>query len=96
MIGLYSIWLWRKFPSIRPLIAGGIVLLPVIWFGIPGLTSKSLFTAGNIAVKSPRALHQNKLFGELGRFIRLTETQFYLWPCSRSVWRRCVATGRRW
>jgi hypothetical protein len=56
----------------------GIVLLPVMWFGIPGLTSKSFFTAGNIAEKSPRALRQNKLFGELGRFIRLTETQFYL------------------
>ena len=74
LIGLYSIWLWRKFPSIRPLVAGGIVLLPVMWFGIPGLTSKSLFTAANIAEKSPRALHQNKLFGELDRFIRLTET----------------------
>ncbi len=78
LIGLYSIWLWRRFPSIRPLIAGGILLLPVMWFGIPGLTSKSFFTAGNIAENSPRALQHNKLFGELGRFIRLTETQFYL------------------
>ena len=78
LIGIYSIWLWRKFPSIRPLLVGGILLLPVMWFGIPGLTSKSLFTAANIALKSPRALHQNKLLGELGRFIRLHETQIYL------------------
>ena len=78
LIGLYAIWLWLKFPRLRPLVAGGILLLPVMWFGIPGLTSKSFFTAGNIALKSPRALHQNKLFGELGRFIRLHETQFYL------------------
>jgi hypothetical protein len=78
LIGLYAIWLWLKFPRLRPLVGGGLLLLPVMWFGIPGLTSKSFFTAGNIALKSPRALHQNKLFGELDRFFDLHETQVYL------------------
>ena len=78
LIGLYAIWLWLKFPRLRPLVGGGLLLLPVMWFGIPGLTSKSFFTAGNIALKSPRALHQNKLVGELDRFFDLHETQVYL------------------
>jgi hypothetical protein len=78
LIGIYAIWQWRQLPWMRPLIIVGLALLPVLWFGIPGLTSKSFFTAGNIALKSPRALHQSKLLGELDRFFDLHETQIYL------------------
>jgi hypothetical protein len=78
LIGVYAIWAWRSHPSMRPLLAFGLLLQPLLWFGIPALTSKSWFTAGNIALKSPRALHENKLLGELGRFTRLTETSVYL------------------
>ena len=35
LIGLYAIWLWLKFPRLRPLVGGGLLLLPVMWFGIP-------------------------------------------------------------
>ena len=34
-----------------------------MWFVIPGLSSKSFFTAGNIAHHSPREVHgQSKLY----------------------------------
>jgi len=78
MLLLYSIYAWRKIPSMRAMIVAGLLLIPVLWFGIPGLTSKSFLTAANIAEKSPRALHQNKLWGEIDRFLDLHETVVYL------------------
>ncbi|MBV9423821.1 MAG: hypothetical protein JOZ98_12980, partial [Solirubrobacterales bacterium] len=79
--GLYGLWLWRTVPSYRRWVAAGFVLIPVFWFGIPGLTSKSLLTAGNIAENSPRAIHGNKVVGVITRFRELEP-----WP----VW---VAAG---
>jgi hypothetical protein len=73
LIGLYGLWAWRTVPSMRKLIVFGFALIPVLWFGIPALTSKSWFTAGNIALKSPRALHQSKILGTLDRFLDLHE-----------------------
>jgi hypothetical protein len=79
--GLYGLWLWRALPSYRRWVAAGLVLIPVLWFGIPGLTSKSFLTAGNIAENSPRAIHGNKVVGVITRFRELEP-----WP----VW---VAAG---
>jgi hypothetical protein len=55
------------------MIAGGLFLIPLLWFGIPAVTSKSAFTAGNIAQHSPRELKSNKFFGTLDRFLDLHE-----------------------
>ena len=74
-LGLYTIWAWRKLPDMRRLIIGGLLVLPVFWFGITAFTSKSPFTAGNLAFNSPRALHGNKIYGVLDRFFDLHE-----WP----------------
>jgi hypothetical protein len=70
-LGLYSIWAWRTIPSMRKLIVGGVVVLLLLWFGIPALTSRSAFVAGTNALKSGRALHGNKVFGTVGRFLDL-------------------------
>jgi hypothetical protein len=70
-LGLAGLWLWFKVPSYRRWLIAAFVLLVALWFGIPGLTSKSFFTAGNIAQNSPRALHGNKITGTLDRFHKL-------------------------
>jgi hypothetical protein len=75
---LYAVWAWRTVPSIRWMVGVGLALIPLFWFGIPALTSKSWFTAGNIALKSPRALHQSRLVGEVDRFFDLHETLVYM------------------
>ncbi len=67
-LGLYAIWMWFAMPAYRRWIVGGLLLQPVLWFGIPGLTSKSFFTAANNAQNSPRELHGNKITGTLSRF----------------------------
>jgi hypothetical protein len=70
-VGLAGLWLWIKSPEYRRWLITSFVLLLVFWFGIPGLSSKSFFTAGNIAQNSPRALHGNKITGTIKRFHEL-------------------------
>jgi hypothetical protein len=67
-LGLYSIWAWLRVPSMRALIVGGIVLLVVLWFGIPALTSRTPFVAASNALGSGRRLHSDRVFGTIGRF----------------------------
>jgi hypothetical protein len=70
-LGLSGLWLWVKVPSYRRWLIAAFVLLLALWFGIPGISSKSFFTAGNIAQNSPRELHGNKITGTLDRFHNL-------------------------
>ncbi len=70
-LGLYVIWAWRTIPSMRRMIVVGIGLLLVLWFGIPALTSRSPFVAGTNALGSGRALHNDKIFGTIRRFLDL-------------------------
>jgi arginine exporter protein ArgO len=70
-LALYAIWGWRAVPSMRRLIAAGVVVLLVLWFGIPALTSRSPFVAGSNALGSGRALHNDKVFGTVKRFLHL-------------------------
>ena len=69
--GLYAVWLWRRLPAGRWMLAVGVAAIPFLWFGVPKLTGQSLFVAGQLAYKSPRELHQNRIAGELGRFVAL-------------------------
>jgi hypothetical protein len=76
--GLAGIWLWVSVPAYRRWLIGALVLLLFFWFGIPGLTSKSVFTAGNIAQNSARQLHGNKITGTLTRFQELYATAVWI------------------
>jgi len=90
-LALFSLWAWRKFPEMRRMIWIGILLLPVFWFGIPAISSKSAFTAGNLAQHSPRALKNNKFFGTMDRFLDLHELPVQLaalFAIVLAVWRR--------
>jgi hypothetical protein len=53
------------------LVAGGLALIPALWFGIPTITNGRPFVAGQLALASPRELHQNKIIGTLHRFTAL-------------------------
>ena len=70
-MALYVIWAWRSVPAMRRQMIIGIVLIPVLWLGIPALTSKSPFSAASLAERSPRALHGNKITGTFDRFLSL-------------------------
>jgi hypothetical protein len=70
-LGLYSIWAWLRVPSMRWLIVCGVVVLLLLWFGIPALTSRSPFVAGSNALGSGRRLRSDRVFGTIGRFLDL-------------------------
>jgi hypothetical protein len=70
-LGIYTIWAWRAIPSMRWMLYGGIALIPLLWFGIPVLSGNPPFVAGNLALKSPRQLHQSKVIGTIDRFTAL-------------------------
>jgi hypothetical protein len=68
---LYALWSWRAVPSMRLWAPVGIALIPALWFVISGLTSKSWFTASDLAlssVNSRNVVHGNKFTGVIDRF----------------------------
>jgi hypothetical protein len=74
-LALYALWGWRALPSARTLFVAGILVIPLLWFGIPALAAKSWLSAGSLAEGSVNALHGSKFSGVIGRFIHL-----YEWP----------------
>ena len=70
-MALYCLWAWRTIPEMRRQMVVGVVLIPLLWLGIPALTSKSPFSAASLAQNSPRAIHGNKVTGTFSRFLGL-------------------------
>jgi len=73
---VYGAWAWRSVPRARILIVTGVAVIPVLWFTVPALTSKSWFTPGDLALTSVNAvnvIHGNKILGVLNRFRELYE-----------------------
>jgi hypothetical protein len=90
-LGLYAIWAWRAVPSMRWFIVGGVVVLLALWFAIPALTSRSPFVAGTNALGSGRALHNDKVYGTIDRFLDMQETPLEiiaLLAIAYAIWRR--------
>ena len=71
---LYAVWAWRAVPSMRVMLVAGILIVPAGWFVIPGLTSRSWFIAGDLALKFKFAIHGNKIVGVWLRFLGLVTT----------------------
>jgi hypothetical protein len=77
-LGLYVIWVWRRKPERHHELVAGLALVPLLWFGIPALTAKSFFIAGDNALHSPRQLHGDKLVGTVQRFLDLNGTSILI------------------
>ncbi|MGI9184908.1 MAG: hypothetical protein ACR2GZ_08075, partial [Solirubrobacteraceae bacterium] len=71
LLAMYVLWAWWQVPALRWPMVAGVALVPLLWFGIPALTSKSVFSPAALAENSPRALHGNKITGTFGRFLAL-------------------------
>lgn len=50
--GLYLLWTWRTVPSMRVLLAVGAAAIPLLWFGIAALASRSWDIASDVALSS--------------------------------------------
>lgn len=71
---LYVAWAWWKVPGMRWQLVLGVILIPLMWFGIPYLSSKSAFSPGNLALGSVRQVHGNKIVGTYTRFADMNST----------------------
>ncbi|HWE09350.1 MAG TPA: hypothetical protein VG325_08345 [Solirubrobacteraceae bacterium] len=70
-LAIYGVWiLWRK-PDMRWMVIAGAVITAFFWFGIPTITNGKPNVAGQLALKSPRELHSNKVVGTLDRYVHL-------------------------
>jgi hypothetical protein len=85
-LALYSIWAWRSIPSMRWFIGGGIVVLALLWFGIPALTSRSPFVSASNAFGSGRRLKSNRVFGTIDRFFDLYATPLEIAALVSLLW----------
>ncbi len=77
-LGAQGVWMWIRTPQYRRHVIAGFLLIPLMWFGIPGLTAKTPFVASHNALNSPRELHSNKLVGTLDRFLDLHEMPIWI------------------
>jgi hypothetical protein len=71
LLFVYGAWAFVRQPRMRWHVVLGLLLIPALWFGIPALTSKSPFSAANLAENSPRAVHGDKFTGVISRFLAL-------------------------
>ncbi len=93
-LGLYLLWAWSRRPATRPVLIGGVVVMALLWFGIPALTSRTPFVAAANAMDSGRRLTSNQVGGTISR---LLELQY--WPLevaallgvALAAWRRSWA-----
>jgi hypothetical protein len=68
---LYGLWILWKRPSMRWMVIAGAIITAFLWFGVPTITNGKPNIAGQLALKSPRELHNNKIVGTIDRFISL-------------------------
>jgi hypothetical protein len=90
-VGLYAIWAWRAVPTMRRFLIVGFALLLLGWFGIPWISSRSPFVAADNALHSGRRLHNDLVFGTIGRYIDLMPVGLKiaaLISVALAVWRR--------
>jgi hypothetical protein len=89
--GLYTLWAWRRVPSMRVFLVVGWLITAAMWFGIPALTSRSPFVSADNAFYSGRRLHHNLIFGTIGRYLDLMPRGLEvaaLISLALAVWRR--------
>jgi hypothetical protein len=74
-LGPYTVWAWVKRPTTRPVLAGGVVAMALLWFGIPAITSRTPFVSAANAMDSGRRLTSDQIGGTIRRFLDL-----HYWP----------------
>jgi hypothetical protein len=85
-LAIYGTWLLWKRPNMRLMVLGGAVVTLFMWFGIPEITNGKPDIAGQLALKSPRELHSNKITGTIGRFTGLNDLPIEIAAVVVSIW----------
>jgi hypothetical protein len=75
---LYTIWAWFKVPEMRLMLVAAVVLVVVMWFGVPWITNGRPDVAGQLAMNTPAVLHHGQVAGTLGYFFGLQELPLWI------------------
>jgi len=89
--GLYGAWLFWTDRRARIGVVLALLLIPSVWFIVPGLTSKSWFGAGDLALNQHTAIHGSKIAGVLHRWRDLYELPMqlaFVAAVAVGIWRR--------
>lgn len=78
LLGLYAIWLWRSHPGLRWWIVAELLVIPLLWFGVPWITNGNPNVSAKLAHNSPRQLHHNIIPGTISRFTGLSYLPVHL------------------
>jgi hypothetical protein len=68
---IYGVWILRRKTDMRWMVVAAALITAFLWFGVPEITNGRPNIAGQLALKSPRELHSNKITGTIGRFTAL-------------------------
>jgi hypothetical protein len=93
MLGPYTLYAWFRIPSMRRWLVAGWALVLFFWFGVPTITNHRPFVSAQLAMGSPRELHQNQLSGTLGRFTELQYLPMWIAALITVAW---AAIRRNW
>ncbi len=74
----YALWAWRADPALRIPVLAGLAAIPLLWFGIPTITSGNPLIAGKIEADSTAALPGNRVTGTLDGFTSLYELPMWI------------------
>jgi hypothetical protein len=77
LLGLAVYW-GRRQPAMRWLLGAGVVAIPLLWFGVPALTSPSWLNAARVLDTSTSPLSGNKLWAILEGLATLYELPMQL------------------
>ncbi|HLY50284.1 MAG TPA: hypothetical protein VKR21_13915 [Solirubrobacteraceae bacterium] len=71
LLAVYAVWLWLRRPSLRVLVAAGVLAVPFFWFVPPWIGSGQPFLAAVHAHEYNGHLGSNRLLTVLGRGVDL-------------------------
>ena len=90
-LGLYLLWAWVRRPAMRWLMAGSVIAMLLLWFGIPALTARTWNVSAANALDSGRRLTSNQIGGTIRRFLDLSPLALKLLALvgvALAAWRR--------
>ena len=74
----YAAWTWRSEPALRTSVLVGVAVIPLLWFGVPTISSGNPLISGKIEADSTVALHGNRVAGTLDGFTSLYELPMWI------------------
>jgi hypothetical protein len=86
VFALYALWTWFAVKSMRWMVLAGGALVAFMWFGIPWITNGRPDVAGQLALHSPRELHQDKIVGTISRFVHLQSATVWVAAAIALAW----------